>query len=169
VDALEAIMTRRSIRQFTDEPVTEEELDAVLRAAMAAPSAHNGRPWRFVVVRDREVLTRLAKATPFAGPLAGAQVGIVVLAERRVSAYAGFWAIDCAAAIENALIAARALGLGGVWIGVHPIRPFASVVRRVVAAPNTVHVHSMIALGRPARERTVPDRFEVEWVHRDRW
>jgi nitroreductase len=169
VDALEAIMTRRSIRQFTEEPVTDEEIETVLRAAMAAPSAHNGRPWRFVVVRDREVLARLAKATPFASPLASAQVGIVVVAERRVSAYAGFWVIDCAAAIENLLVAARAIGLGGVWIGVHPIRPFAYAVRRVVAAPRSVSVHSMIALGRPAKERTVPDRFEDEWVHRDRW
>jgi nitroreductase len=169
MDALEAIMTRRSIRQFTDEPVTDEEVDLILRAAMAAPSAHNGRPWRFVVVRDREVLARLAKATLFAGPVADAPVGIVVLAERRVSAYAGFWVIDCAAAIENALVAARAIGLGSVWIGVHPIRPFGAAVRRVVEAPRDLHVHSMIAIGRPAKERTAQDRFEAEWVHRDRW
>jgi nitroreductase len=169
VDALEAIMTRRSIRHFTDEPVTDAELEAVLRAAMAAPSAHNGQPWRFVVVRDPDVLTRLAKSTPFAAPMATAQVGLVVLAEKRVSAYAGFWVIDCAAAIENALVAARAMGLGGVWIGLHPIKPFASTVRRVVAAPLSMHVHSMIAIGRPAKERTAQDRFESEWIHSERW
>jgi nitroreductase len=169
VDALDAIMTRRSIRQFSDEPVTDEELEAVLRAAMAAPSAHNGRPWRFVVVRDREVLGRLAKATPFASPLADAQAVIVVLAERRISAYAGFWVIDCAAAIENALVAAHAIGLGGVWIGVHPIRPFSFAVRRVVAAPHSMRVHSMVALGRPTKARAVQDRFVSEWVHLDRW
>ena len=73
-------MTRRSIRRFTDEAVTEAELDTVLRAAMAAPSASNEQSWRFVVVRDRDVLTRLSEATTFAGALAGAPVGVVVCA-----------------------------------------------------------------------------------------
>jgi nitroreductase len=169
VDALDAIMTRRSIRTFTDEPVTDTEIDAVVRAAMAAPSAHNGRPWRFVVVRDREMLARLAKATPFAGPLGRGQIGIVVVAEKRVGPYAGFWVIDCAAAIENALVAARALGLGSLWIGVHPIRPFTSAVRRIIGAPRSVVVHSMIALGRPVKEGPPVDRFEAEWVHAEHW
>ena len=77
--------------------------------------------------------------------------------------------IDCAAAIENALVAARAIGLGGLWIGVHPIRPFAYAVRRVIAAPRGVAVHSMIAIGRPAKEMSAVDRFEGEWVRRERW
>jgi nitroreductase len=169
VDALDAIMTRRSTRQFADDPVSDPEVETVLRAAMAAPSAHNGRPWRFVVVRDRGTLSRLAKATPFAGPLEQAQVGVVVVTERRIGPYAGFWVIDCAAAIENALLAARAIGLGGVWIGVHPIRPFSSAVRRVIGAPRGVAVHSMIALGHAANEKPAVDRFEDEWVHRERW
>lgn len=169
MDTLDAIMTRRSTRQFADEPVTDAEIETVLRAAMAAPSAHNGRPWRFVVVRDRDTLGRLAKATPFAGPLEHAQAGIVVVTERRIGPYAGFWVIDCAAAIENALIAARSIGLGGLWIGVHPIRPFAYAVRRVIGAPRGVAVHSMIAIGRPAKEKPAVDRFEEEWVHRERW
>ncbi|MDO8963969.1 MAG: nitroreductase family protein [Coriobacteriia bacterium] len=169
MDALDAIMTRRSIRQFTDEPVSDAEIDTVVRAAMAAPSAHNGRPWRFVVVREREQLERLSTATPFAGPLATAQAGIVVCTEKTIGPYAGFWVIDCSAAIQNALVAAHAIGLGGLWIGVHPIAPFRLAVRRVVGAPRNITVHSMIAIGRPAKEKEAVDRFEADWVHRDRW
>jgi nitroreductase len=169
VDALTALMTRRSIRTFTDEPVTDEEIETVLRAAMAAPSAHNMRQWRFVVVRDPQTLNRLSKATLFAGPIGRAQAGIVVCSEKRVDPYAGFWAINCAAAIENALLAAHAIGLGAVWIGVHPISPFALAVRRVIGAPRDVAIHSMIAVGRPAEPKPPVDRFEADWVHRERW
>lgn len=169
MDALEAIMTRRSTRAFTDEPVTDADIEAILRAAMAAPSAHNGRPWRFVLVREREQLERLSVATPFAKPLASAQAGLVVCSEVTIGPFAGFWVIDCSAAIENALVAANAVGLGGLWIGVHPIAPFASAVRRIIGAPRTVRVHSMVAIGHPAREKPDVDRYEPEWVHRERW
>ena len=129
MDALQAISTRRSIRAFTPEPVSEEDLDTVLRAAMAAPSASNEHPWRFVVARDRAMLGRLSKATPFAGPLAGAPVGIVVCADQKVLRHKGFWVIDCAAAIENMLLAAHAIGLGGLWMGVHPVPQLSDALR----------------------------------------
>lgn len=169
MDALDAIMTRRSIRQFSDEPVTETEIDALLRAAMAAPSASNERPWRFVVVRQRDTLDRLSKATPFAKPLERAPVGIVVCADRREAKYPGFWVIDCAAAIENVLLAAHAIGLGGVWMGVHPIAPFAYAVRRVIGAPRHIAPHSLLAIGRPAKQAPPVDRYETDWVRQERW
>lgn len=169
MDALEAIRTRHSVRRFTDEPVTDAELETVLRAAMAAPSATNEQPWRFVVVRDRAVLDRLAKATPFAGALARANAGIVVLGDRKPGRFPGFWVIDCSAAIENALLAAHAIGLGAVWIGVHPVAPFVYGVRRIVHPPRRVVPMSMIALGHPAEARPPVDRYRPEWVHADEW
>jgi nitroreductase len=169
MEALKAIMTRRSVRHFSGEPVTDEEIETVLRAAMAAPSAHNGRPWRFVLVRDREILKRLSRATLYAKPLATAEAGIVVCAERSSVTSAGFWVIDCSAAIENALLAAHALGLGGLWMGVHPIAPFTAAVRRIIGAPRGVRIHSMIAIGRPAEAKEPIDRFEPDWVHPDHW
>ena len=169
MDALEAIMTRRSIRQFKAEPVTDEEIEVLLRAAMSAPSASNERPWRFVVVREREGLDRLAKATLYAKPLMRAPLGIVVCADKREAKYAGFPIIDCAAAIENLLLAAHSIGLGGVWIGVHPVAPFVSAVRRVIGAPRHVLPHSLLAIGRPAEEKPAVDRFETGWVHQERW
>lgn len=169
VDALTAIMTRRSVRRFTDEPVTAEQIDPLLRAAMAAPSASNERPWRFVVVHDRDVLARLSKATPFAGAIAAAPVAVVVAANKREPKYPGFWVIDCAAAIQNILLAAHAGGLGAVWIGVHPIKPFAWSVSRAVGLPRGVVAHSLVAIGHPATTPGPVDRFEPDWIHHDRW
>jgi nitroreductase len=169
VDAVEAIMTRRSVRQFTPQAVTDAELEVVLRAAMAAPSAGNERPWRFVVVTEPDMLARLAKATPFAGALAGAPAGLVVCADRRSLKYPGFWPIDCSAAIENALLAAHAIGLGGVWIGVHPIAPLVWNVRRIVGVPKGIDPVSLVALGHPAKAREPVDRYEPDWVHWQVW
>jgi nitroreductase len=169
MDAIEAIMTRRSVRRFTPQPVSDAEIEVVLRAAMAAPSAGNERPWRFVVVTEPEMLARLAKATPFAGALASAAVGIVVCADRSSLKYPGFWPVDCAAATENALLAANALGLGGVWMGVHPIAPLMWNVRRIVGVPRGVEPMSLVALGHPATEREPVDRWEPAWVRWQRW
>ena len=169
MDALDAIMTRRSVRKFTADDVSDSEVDVLLHAAMAAPSASNERSWRFVVVRDREKLARLAKATPFAGALAAAPVGIVVAADRKAMKYPGFWVIDCSAAIENMLLAAHAAGLGGVWIGVHPIKPFAWNVSRAVGLPRSVVPHSLVALGHPVSMPGSVDRFEDGWVNLDAW
>lgn len=169
MEAIEAIMTRRSIRRFTDEAVTEAELDTVLRAAMAAPSASNEQSWRFVVVRDRDVLTRLSEATTFAGALAGAPVGVVVCADRLALRYPGFCVIDCSAAIENALLASHAIGLGGVWIGVHPVPTFVHAVRRVIRAPRRVVPMSMVALGHPAESKPAADRYDPAKVHLETW
>lgn len=157
------------MRAFTDEPVDEADVEVLLRAAMAAPSASNERPWRFVVVRDRPSLHRLSKATPFAGALAGASVGVVVAADLGAAKYPGFWVIDCAAAIENMLLAAHARGLGAVWIGVHPIRPFEWNVRRVMGLPRRIAPHSLVAIGHPASSPSAIDRFENEWIRFERW
>ena len=169
METLQAISTRRSIRKFTSEPVSDEDLDTLLWAAMAAPSASNEHPWRFVVARERGMLGRLSKATPFAGPLAAAPLGIVVCADQKVLRHQGFWVIDCAAAIENLLLAARDVGLGGVWIGVHPMAPLSLAVRLAVGLPRHVKPHSMIALGHPAEERPPVDRYDASFVHLEQW
>lgn len=170
MEVLTAIRTRRSVRQFTGETVSDDQLDVLLRAAMAAPSASNGQSWRFVTVTEREQLDRLASATTFAKPLRSAPLGIVVCADRLELRYpVPFWVIDCSAAIQNLLLAAHAEGLGAVWIGVHPIPPFRRAVRRIIQAPPTVVPHSMIAIGHPLALPEPVDRFRPEWVHREKW
>jgi nitroreductase len=170
MEAIEAIMTRRSVRQFTDCPVTDAELEIILKAAMNAPSAGNEQPWRFVVVRDKDNLRRLSKATPFARLLADAGAGIVVCADMRALKYpAAFWPIDTSAATENLLLAAHATGLGGVWIGVHPVAPFKAAVRRIVRLPRVVVPVSLVAIGHPATVPPRVERYDASFVHHEAW
>jgi len=169
MDCMESIMSRRSIRNYTDAPVTEQELETVLRAAMAAPSAGNQQSWRFVVARDAATRERLAQCTPYAGPLARAQVALVVCGDTRDERHPGYWVQDCSAAIENLLLAAHAIGLGAVWIGVHPLPERAQAVREVCALPQGIEPLSMVALGHPAEDKPAADRYDPTLVHLERW
>lgn len=169
MDALTAIMGRRSIRQYTDEPVTDEQLETLLRAAMAAPSARNQQTWRFIVVRDDAQRLALSEATPYASMIARAPLGLVVCGDSRVEARPGYWTQDCSAAIENLLVAAHATGLGAVWIGVHPIEERVANVRRICGIPDEVMPMSMIAIGHPAETKPPSERYEPAYVHRERW
>jgi len=170
MDTLEAIHTRRSVRQFTDEPVTDEQVDVLLRAAMAAPSAHNQQPWRFVVVRDPETLARLAAATKYAAPIGRAQLGIVIVADTNSSKLAeDLWVIDCSLAGENMMLAARAEGLGSVWLASWPYEGYMAAIAQIIHAPEGVVPVGMFAVGVPASPGPVVDRFHPEWVHQERW
>jgi nitroreductase len=169
MEAIEAIMTRRSVRSFTGEPVTDGQLETLLRAAMAAPSAGNEQPWRIVVTRDRDVLKRLSLATPFARPLAGAAVGLAVCGETVAIKHSGFWADDCAAATQNVLLAAHAIGLGAVWIGVHPSKLMVANLRRILRPPRSVTPFSLIALGHPEKPPEPVDRFRPDFVITGGW
>lgn len=169
MDAMEAMLTRRSIRKFTDEPVTDADIDAVLRAAMAAPSAFNQQRWRFIVVREPARLAHLSKATPYAGSLAGAAVGIVVCGDTTDERTPGYWVVECAAATENALLAANALGLGAVWLGVAMYDERIGNVREILALPDHISPLAMIAIGHPAETREPAERFDAGKVHNETW
>jgi nitroreductase len=169
MDALTAIMTRRSVRSFTSEPVTDAQLETVLRAAMAAPSAGNEQPWRIVVTRDHDTLARWAHATPFARPLAGAAVGLAICGETVDQKHGGFWVDDCGAATQNVLLAAHALGLGAVWIGVHPSKLMVANLRRILKPPRSVTPFALVALGHPERTPEPVDRYREDFVVTDAW
>jgi nitroreductase len=170
MDALDALLTRRSIRRYTDEPVTDEQVETLLRAAMAAPTAFNQRSWRFVVVRDPEVRTALSQASKYAGPLAAAPVAIVVCGDTRAEQHPGiYWVQDCTAALENLLTAANAMGLGAVWIGVHPWADRAAAVREAIGLPDGVEPLASVAVGHPAETKPPAQRYDPELVHAERW
>lgn len=170
MDTLEAIHTRRSVRQFGEAPVSDEQIETLLRAAMAAPSAHNQQPWRFIVVRDRDTLARLAAATKYAAPIGRAQVGIVIVADTGALKTAeDLWVIDCSLAGENMMLAARAIGLGSVWLASWPYEGYMAAIAEILGAPQSVVPVGMFAIGVSASPGPVVDRFHPEWVHRERW
>ncbi len=169
MDALEAIFNRRSIRKYTDAPVSEKDLQTILKAGMLAPSANNKQPWQFVVVNERETLTALAEVHPYAKMLLQAPLAIVVCGDRERS-HKEYWVQDCAAATQNILIAATALGLGSVWLGVHPNESRVYGVSQLLALPDEkITPFSIVALGYPAEEKGEVDRYQPDWVHYNRW
>jgi nitroreductase len=169
MEPLECIMSRRSVRRFTADPVDEDTLELLLRAAMSAPSAGNQQSWRFVVLDDRDARVRVAECSPYAKMLPDAGVGIVVCGETVGEKHPGYWVQDCAAAVENLLLAACALGLGAVWLGFHPNQERASCCAEVLGLPDHVVPLAVVAVGHPAEQKPPADRYDPLFVHRDRW
>lgn len=162
---LTLIGSRRSVRQFSDAAVDDFELAALVDAANAAPSAADTRPWSFLVARDRSRLRAAAGLHKHYRPLENAAALLLVCAEPSRS-YMEFWPVDCAAATENALLAAHALGLGAVWLGVHPVPELVGLVRGLFGLPDGIVPVAMVALGRPVpepagRERPAKERPEL--------
>ncbi|MFH2104346.1 MAG: nitroreductase family protein [Chloroflexota bacterium] len=163
---LETIFRRRSIRKYTDRPVEPEKLDLLLQAAMAAPSAMNCKPWEFIAVTDPAKLAQFRKRLLFGNR--NAPLAIVVCGNPQLSrnpAARLFWVQDCSAAIENILLAAVSLGLGTVWVGVHPVANFVAVVRDVLSIPKRVTPLGLVYVGYPAEEKAARSQYNPERVH----
>src|SRR5450830_1322576 len=166
--SLDPIFQRRSIRVYTEQPVEPEKLDLLLKAAMAAPSAMNCKPWEFVVVTDPEKLAQFRKRLIFGNR--NAPVAIVVCGNPSLSANPAarlFWVQDCSNAAENILIAAASLGLGTVWVGVHPVAGFVRVVREIAGIPKHVTPLGLIYVGYPAEEKPARTQYDEKRVHQE--
>lgn len=165
--AIKNIMTRTSVREYTNEAVSKADIETMLRAGMAAPTAVNKQPWHFVVVTDREQLNALAAANRGTGMAAKAPLAIVVCGDMQKTLSGigqGFWIQDCSAATENILLAANALGLGAVWTGLYPNEERAKAVRDVVKAPEHIVPLCVIVIGHPADTPTQKDKWKPENV-----
>lgn len=169
MDALDCLMTRRSIRKYTDAPVDPALIDAALQAAMSAPSAGNAQPWHFVLVTDRATLDAIPDFHPYSAMCRQAQAGILVCAEPALEKYPDFWPIDCSAAVQNLLLALHAQDLGAVWVSVYPIQDRVENFRKLLGIPESVIPHSFIPIGHPDQPSGKADRFKPERIHRNRW
>ncbi|CCJ33014.1 nitroreductase family protein [Caloramator australicus] len=163
------IFKRRSIRKYLDKPVAKEDIDDLLRAAMAAPSAGNEQPWEFIVVDDKNVLKRIADVHPYAKMLYEAPVAIVVCGDLNKEKYKGFWVQDCSAATQNILLEATDKGLGTVWIGVYPDDTRVKDISNIFGIPSNVIPLSIVAVGYPDQEMQEVDRFDPQKIHYNKW
>ena len=179
--ALDVIFSRKSVRSYTDQPVTDQQVETMLRAAMSAPTGMNVQPWRFVVVRDQAVKDKL-----FSGPrgaaMAQAPVVFVVCGEtttmrkpfgqpdaEAVEVENGNWTQDCSAAAENLLLAAEALGLGAVWTAGYPYEDRVNPIREALGLPDNVTPLCVIPCGYPAGDDQPKDKWKPENIHYDKW
>lgn len=159
------IMTRTSIRSFTDEALNDEQIETILRAGMAAPSAVNKQPWKFVVVKNRAKLKEIADSIGPSRPAASAACVIAVCGDMTKTLDGigrDFWIHDCSAATENILLAAHALGLGAVWMGIFPDTDRVKTVRSILDIPETQEILSLVAIGHPAENPTPKDKWNPE-------
>ena len=170
--AINNIMTRVSVREFTGEKISEAQLDTLLRAAMAAPSAINKQPWAFIVVTDEAKIAALGEALPYSRCSNKPAVAIIPcgdLSKAIEGEMANFWINDVSAATENLLLAAHAMGLGAVWTGFHPDMNRAKMVQKMLGLPEHIIPLCVVPVGIPAEQPEIKDKFKPENIHYNGW
>ncbi len=169
--ALKNILTRVSVRRFADEPVGDADLTAILYAAMAAPSGVNRQPWEFIVVDDPALLKQLADSLPYAKMAAHAPAAIIVCGNKDRfldGADSNLWEQDCSAASENILLAAHALGLGGVWTCLYPHEDRITPVRQILNLGDNLVPFNLIPIGHPESDHAPMNKWHPDRIHFNR-
>lgn len=162
--AIENIMTRTSIRQYKDQPVEQEKIDIMLKAAMAAPTAVNLQPWHFIVITNKQTIDQLSGRQPTNAPLLIALCGDTdkTTMPDGNGKLPDFWIQDVSAATENLLLAAHALGLGAVWTGVYPIMERTAEVANVLNCPKNIIPLAVVRVGYPDESPEPKNKFKEE-------
>jgi len=170
-EKLSFLFERRSIRIYTPGEVSEAQVQKLLAAAMAAPSAAAKYPWRFVVIRQRETLARIAAVLPYGQMLASAALGIAVCGDVEAAhdRQLSYLLQDCSAAIENLLLAAHILGFGACWLGVHPREERIKRIKEILSLPGSVIPVACISIGHPGESKEPHATYNRDWVHFEKW
>lgn len=166
METLEAIFNRRSIRNYTDEEVTDSEINILLKAAFSAPTAANTQPWEFVVISEKEILGKIRDKLLFARY--NAPLGIVVCGNMKYafkSQDKDLWICDCSAAIQNMLLAATDIGLASVWIGIYPVKSKIETIQKLIDLPEHVKPLGMVYFGHGAYQEAGRCRYNEKAVY----
>lgn len=170
--AIENIMTRTSVRAYSDRPLAKETLDTLLQAAMAAPTAVNLQPWRIVVVTDTALRDSIAGNIQSMAMAKSAQASIVLCGDLG-STLSGegrdYWVQDVSAASENLLLAANAVGLGAVWCGIYPISERVVFFQNLLELPENVVPLSCINIGYPQAPASPKDKWDPDKIHYNKY
>ena len=169
MDLYSGLISRRSIRTYSGEPISQEQIEALLKAAMYAPSARNTQPWHFLVVDDKEVLRAFSAFHSYAKMLPEADKAILVCGDTTLENAPGYWMVDCANATQNILLAAHAKGLGAVWLGVYPRKDRMKATTELFSLPEHIRPLALVALGVPGDRPQIPERFTPERIHYNKW
>lgn len=169
MDTFQALHTRRSIRKFQDKTIPEEKIEKILAATMMAPSAGDARPWQFLVVTDPIKKEQTSAVHPYVKMITHAPLGILVLGDLSKEKFPGFWPQDCAAAMQNLLLAVHADGLGAVWTGIHPIKEREGRFKAIFDLPDHIVPFGLAVIGWPAQNPKTDERYDPQRVHHNRW
>lgn len=170
MELYEGLLTRRSIRKYRKDPIPQDIIDKLIRAAMYAPSAVNKQPWHFIALKEKEVFEKIMEIHPNSKMLSEAALAVVICGDTKLAHGDGiYWPVDCAAATQNMLLAAHGLGLGAVWIGIYPRQQRVEGLEKIFGLPSNIKPFAVVSIGYPAEEKEHPDRFLRERIHYDQW
>lgn len=167
---LENILNRKSVRNYIKgKEITEEQINKILRAGMAAPSARNLQPWEFIVIKDRKTLESLAQKSPYGKMLSDASAAIIVAGNLNTEGVSEFWIQDTSAVTENMLLEIEALGLGAVWIGGYPKEERTNMIKEELKLPQNIVPLNIISIGYPTGKDLPKDKWKPEKVHYEKY
>jgi len=175
MNTLDALFTRKSIRTFTDQPISEADMHTILEAGMSGPVCCNCRDWSFIVVTDKEKMNKMADINGRVAELLRKAAACVLVCgdlERAKPRYTDFWAIDASIAIQNMTLAAWDLGIGSCWLGTWPLTEKVNAQAKLFDLPPAIVPHSIIAFGYPdeqAAAQPVKPNWEEDRVHFEKW
>lgn len=163
---IDLILTRRSIRKFSSEPIEEEKLENILKCAAFAPTAKNTKAWKFLVTKDKMLINKVINAHPYSAPLktADALIAVCIDFDKVLDGYAP---VDASAATQNILLAAHAYGIGSCWMGVYPNANRIDALKRIFELPESIDVINLVALGYPDEQPRQPGRDYTHYVIRN--
>lgn len=169
---LDVIHSRKSVRNYTDQLVTQEQLLTLAKAGMAAPSARNLQPWHIMAIDDRATLDALADSLPNGKMLYQAPAAMVVCGDMTLAPEGDghdFWVCDCSAVTENILLAAESMGLGAVWLGIYPVEQRVKTIGGILHLPEHITTLAVISIGYPTGEDQSKDKWKEEKYHVNKW
>lgn len=168
---MDIIHSRKSVRSFTGENISQELLDEILRAGMAAPSAVNMQPWEFVIVRDRAMMDRLGDGLPYAKMIYKAAAAIIVCMspEKAHDKLLEYAVIDASCAAQNILLAVESMGFGACWTAAYPRQDRMVYIRRCLSIPEHIIPLAVIPIGVPDGSEQPKDKYKPEKIHREKW
>ena len=162
---MNSIFTRISVRKYKNKPVEEDKIRMLLKAAMAAPSTANQQPWEFYVVTDKEIIKKLSETSPYSKSAAGAPVIIVPVFRKEGIPVQALATVDMSISLENIWLETDELGLGGVWMALHPDPTRVNAAREILNIPENLEPFAMFPLGYPAESRPQADRYDESRIH----
>lgn len=169
MDTITAIKTRRSIRKYTHESISDEHIIEIIRCGMYAPSAGNEQPWHFLIIKNKEALKQIEQVHEHAKMMKEAYAGILVCFDPSLERHHNMAIQDCAAATQNVLLAIHNLGYGGCWLGVYPREHRMKGIRKLLNIPDSIIPFSLIALGVSDEQKHQSDRFKKNRIHYEEW
>lgn len=170
MNTIKALMSRRSIRRFKNAPVTDNQIKVLLECTMQAPSAGDGRPWHFVVFRDRQKLNAIADKIDGGNVMfKDAQLAILIIADPSKEGFPGFYPQDCSCAAQNLQLAAHDLGLGTVWIALWSVKPRLDGLTEIIKIPESLKPFAIFPIGVPAEDLREEYRYDENKIHLDEW